>query len=259
MSSVLHSTSPSESNEVHQWQSQTAKTDFQPYKHLSHCELARLCSSSSTHPAWTEFHARFYRLIYSYIYKALNKYNSNGHTQMILLDLIQEVFLTLLLDNLKALKQFRSSRDGAFLAYLKKISENLVKQDLNYHRALKRFNYQISLEWLIDTDEETYGRSISLKFLSSNNSEQIFLQISEQEFMKRLQVFFQYMNTKNALRDKEVFELHVFDGLSYSEIAKIIGFSLKGIESIIRRVFAKLKQYLALENFDILAGLKLQR
>lgn len=228
----------------------------QKYHQLSHSELVHLCSNSAAHPAWEEFYRRFDVYIRSYIFKAWKRLTDSENVDNdLMLDLIQDVYLRLLFDDLQPLKSFKGDSDIAFLAYLARISQNVVREYFRRQNAIKRSGKFCSLDLLLDEAycESKGSRAFTFQYFSHNFEQELFDRLTEREFSDLLT---QILSSQKAQRDKFIFEMYALEGLSISEIAELPGLQLKAgsVESIIRRVRARIFQTIQIQLEELQAA-----
>ena len=215
------------------------------FSQLSNEQLISICREQHSNSnlfdlAWVEFKIRFDQYIRLYIKKTIRMVNPGAENyQELLEDLIQEVYLKLLSEDCQALKEFRGGKENSFLAYLARISANIVMERGRRGQANKRRAITISIEKMLSSSEScSYaGRSVIKDHLSHSNDP--ISTIYAQEIRDLLE---QVLTGPNRERDKQIFELWAVDGFTYQEIAHMGFFSLQetSIDSIIRRTRSKL-------------------
>jgi RNA polymerase sigma factor (sigma-70 family) len=228
---------------------QTVKTTAPiTFNHLSHSELVRTCSVSPDQPAWDEFYKRFDYYIKIYVRKAWKnrsmgrKINSSCAREL-LRDLSQEVYLKLLEDDQQALRNFKGGSENSFLAYLARISVNIVAEHFRKQHAEKRKGRMVSVDLLLDScaSDQSGSRSITYTYLSCNPEAELLSNITMRELSELLD---EILTGPNQFRDKLIFKLYTIEGLSTHQVAAIESLKLKvsSVESILRRTKDRLKQ-----------------
>lgn len=217
------------------------------YNNISDLELAKLCGESSNKCLWDEFYKRFNYYIHLYIKKAwkirISPTNlDNSTVQETISDLVQEVYVKLVDFDRQALRNFQGESESSFLAYLSKISNNIVAEYFRKQLAEKRRGNEISIQVLLDDQEceQSGSRAITHTYLSINGEQKLVNNLASQEISKILK---QVLVGPNSQRDLLVFKLCTVEGLSSKEVAESKEFTLKpsSIESIIRRVKNKVR------------------
>ncbi|MEW6736484.1 MAG: sigma-70 family RNA polymerase sigma factor [Acidobacteriota bacterium] len=205
---------------------------------LSHVNLAAICSQSLAQSAWNEFYQRFDKWIHIYVRKALrgkNKDNNNGCSQNgeIVAEIVQDVYLKLLVDERKALRNFTGTTDNAFLAYLSVICTNTVYESHRRQVANKRSAELVSMD-----ETAKYLNICCDSYLSDININEV------------MRLLDKIVVGRNFKRDKLIFNLYVAYGLTATEIAQLPEFdlSLGAVQSIIHRIRIKITNTLRTVN-----------
>jgi RNA polymerase sigma factor (sigma-70 family) len=222
-------------NRTHQ---QSAMTMQELFSTLSHKRLVRLCSQSSSHPAWNEFYSRFDHYIRLYINKTLRNENINCGCKELGDDLSQEVYLRLIAEDRKALREFKGKADSSFLAYLSVICTNVVREHFRLQRAEKRNGKTLSIDLFLNPEEERHTDNKTILNYLSDLPKAIDA-VAHRELSDLLD---RAIAGPNSKRDKLIFKLYVVDGFSAFQIAGIGRLRAKPstVESIIRRTRQKL-------------------
>jgi RNA polymerase sigma factor (sigma-70 family) len=185
----------------------SAKANFALDK-LSILELVKRCCISADQPAWREFERRFNRLIANYVSKAFNNlaFNRSFRAEEPE-DFVQEVYLVLLKEDLKALKSFKGTSDNSFLAFLHTISIRVVAEYFRKQMSGKRGKGDIPVRSL-----ESVAAMNELSYIDNNVDNTLI----EWEFDKLLQ---HSLRGRNSERDRRIFKMHAWHAFTPSEIA----------------------------------------
>ena len=209
----------------------------QSIEELTDLELIRLCYEKKTQDLWQEFYSRFNRYIKLYIRKALESYKTTYTLKEIDFlalkeDLEQEVYLRLVKNDYQALKSYDGA-NNCFHSYLHKIATNIVLEYLRQYYTKKRQAKVISLTTLL---EENSKKQSSVYLIVGNGFSELTCEITQ--LIDKAS-----RNNNNSQRNKKIFSLHVFYGMSCSEIAQSFNsnLSFSGVDSIIRRFKQQIK------------------
>ena len=208
----------------------------QSIEELTDLELIRLCYEKKTQDLWQEFYSRFNRYIKLYIRKALESYKTTYTLKEIDFlalkeDLEQEVYLRLVKNDYQALKSYDGA-NNCFHSYLHKIATNIVLEYLRQYYTKKRQAKVISLTTLL---EENSKKQSNVYLTVGNGFSELTCEITQ--LIDKAS-----RNASNPKRDKKIFFLHLFYGMSCSEIAQSLNsnLSFSGVDSIVRRFKQKI-------------------
>lgn len=211
------------------------------YQNLSHKELIFKCCrrSKDWEDIWQEFKNRFDKLILLFIYREFKqrsgkKYGSQFND--IIKDLRQDVYIKLLNDKGKALRNFKGKDENSFLAYLYTISKNLV---INYVKSSHK--REVHLRDVKSHQNHLGFDNYQPEPLTSNTSDEL-----EEHFLQELLVekLKENYSSRKFERDLVIFKLFYFKGLSPQDIQRNFDFNLSasGIETLVSRMKKTLKQ-----------------
>lgn len=226
------------------------------YKKISNLELVKICAFSQEEHFWDEFHKRFSKYIKLYIRKAWKNRSPKANvdspnTKETLKDLAQEVYIKILEFDRQALRKFQGENDVSFLAYLAKISSNVVSEHFRRQSAEKRRGLEMSMETLLDEEVcELLGtRSLSSDYLSIDGEKLCLTLLESQQISKLMEDSLAGLNSK---RDLLVFKLFVVEGLTSKQIIESENLDIKSssIESIVRRVKDKIRHTLKINKAE---------
>lgn len=192
------------------------------YRSLSTNDLIKLCSGSSQHPAWSEFHRRFDRFVRVYVAKMLRRnygyyVDSNNSFIELKLELTQEVYVKLLNDEQYALKRFNGDKEVTFLSYLSRIATNIVTEYFRKHQCEKRKSRSVSIETLFDqvSAKQSGSRELIFKYLSINPELEWTDRINTQQLLSLVD---ETLHGPNFHRNKAIFSLYLIEGYSIAQI-----------------------------------------
>jgi RNA polymerase sigma factor (sigma-70 family) len=190
-------------------------------------EIIAQCVSNDT-SAWEKFVKHFHGHV---MFCALRENNKSGTSKNDVNELVQEVFLSLLSNDYKTLREFRGSTEAELNAYLStivyNISINLLRKEIAYKRK------SISFNQLLDMSEQMIDDLSPDKILEDK-----LLAQEVQELLKSV------LTGNNVSRDAFIFYLNAVVGLSARDIAKMpsISLSITNVQTIIRRTKEKLRE-----------------
>jgi len=211
-------------------------------RELDSVELMSLCAENRDDSAlWSEFLRRFTTKIKFFIRGTLRQSFSSGPfpADFPVLsgaiqesDLFQNVIVRLVENNCAALKRFTGTTEADLLAYFAVIARSTVRDCLRRHRSLKRPRWQKPLS----TGE--------LKMSWSHNGNHVSAQQSmEREILVREvarlgEEAIRNHSGEDSPRDRLLFDLYFFHGLSFAQIAECqgIGLSRGGVEKALKRL-----------------------
>ncbi len=215
-------------------------------KALNNTEFIKLCAQqAASENVWEEFCSRFHSSIQSSVYRECYQVGiiSKSSSANVYEDLVQDVYLKLVGNDCKALREFKGSAENSIYLYLGTIARNVVLNYLSSIKAKKRDSIQVSL----DSPIETEGDQDSLPLESAIRSQQFDLEehlkgISLREEVE--DILDQSVQGKNKARDKLIIRLAIYEGFSAEEIAQRFptDLSVKGIANTISRLKQSLQQ-----------------
>jgi RNA polymerase sigma factor (sigma-70 family) len=190
--------------------------------------------------AWEEFVARYNRRVSLYVTRACRFPGwSRDDRSDLARDLIQEVYVRLLADGCRALRVWRGESEEAFLGYLARVVHAVACDALRRERSLKRSVNLVPLDAMPTCD----GPSLAdvLHAADANSPDRM---LAERLAPVRLRAALDSLYSgPNASRNALIFQLHVLDGLTASEIAGLpgIGMQVPSVESVLRRTRERLR------------------
>ena len=205
---------------------------------LDPVELFRFCAANRENTvAWSEFLRRYTAKLKYFIHGTLRQvlgYSANSDHSITFGsiqsgDLFQNTIVRLVENDCAAMKRFSGTSENEMLAYLAVICRSSVLDTLRRSNALKRRAPTTGAE---DAVLDSTG---SHRFIDNSNFERNIL-ARELASLFRDTIRSHSGNTSN--RDRLVFKLHFFDGLSYSQIAQCGGVNLSkaGVEKLLKRL-----------------------
>ena len=208
---------------------------------LDPIELFRLCAADRENSdAWCEFLRRYGAKLRYFIHGTLrqafgysaHQHDATGGIQES--DLFQNAILRLVENDCAAMKRFSGASENDLLAYLAVICRSSVLDTLRRNSALKRRHTTP------ESDESVLASAASRRFTDGLEFER---EILLGEIVSLTQNTIQSHSGNVSGRDRLVFKLHFFDGLSYSQIAQCKGINLSkaGVEKLLKRLLGRVQ------------------
>lgn len=211
----------------------------------SHLKLLQECA---LHPKdevlWAEFTRRFDEPLRGWALQALRRFEQKeiAHYREAVLDMVQDVYLKLVQDEAQALRAFKGKTDDEVFGYLRTITQHAVLNRMRFNAAQKRPRLTHSLD--AESDESNDNRS------SRAHPKLVAQALDETTNLYELHEHLDYyldtlLRGPQKHRDKMLFQLCYYDGLSIEEIEKLPGLKLSrhAIEVALNRVRHRLARY----------------
>ncbi len=206
--------------------------------------LVKDCGLSTDPAAWTEFVDTFNRRIVAAVIRErrLRGLSSDPAAADAVSDLVQDVYLRLLANDRRALRDFRGETELSVYAYLARIVRAAVGDRTRRDSSQKRHAQTVPLDAGVDGE----GSTPLSELLAASEVSSPELQMRERAVPGRLRALLAGGGVPNPERDALVFELHVLEGLSAREIAGIpaLDLSLSAVEGVLRRTRERLRERL---------------
>jgi RNA polymerase sigma factor (sigma-70 family) len=208
---------------------------------LDPIHLFQLCAADRENSdAWCEFLRRYAAKLRYFIQGTLRQaFGYSAHQREATggiqdSDLFQNAIMRLVENNCAAMKRFSGTSENDLLAYLAVICRSSVLDTFRRNNALKRKHMAP------ESDESVLASSASRRFTDSLEFER---QILLGEIVSFTQNTIQSHSGDVSSRDRLVFKLHFFDGLSYSQIARCKGINLSkaGVEKLLKRLVGRVQ------------------
>jgi RNA polymerase sigma factor (sigma-70 family) len=210
-------------------------------------ELFRICAGDrKDSDAWSEFLRRYTAKLKHFIRGTLrqaagyasdrnNSIASGGIQES---DLFQIVIVRLVENDCAVMSRFSGASENDLLAYLAVICRSSVLDTLRRNNALKRRTSVIEVKEFF---ENSTG---SRQPKDHSGFERIVL---AHELISLFTNTLKLYSGQVSDRDRLVFELHFFDGLSYSQISQCKGINLSkaGVEKLLRRLVDRIQDLAA--------------
>ncbi len=202
---------------------------------LETVDLLRLCVINQQNcEAWTELLLRVLPKIKCFVRGTLRRRISPGlklHASVRVggadeSDLSQEILLKLVENNCALLKRFAGKTEAEFLAYIAGISRRVVRDCVRRQAALKRATESVPQDRLVDC-LSVPGQSFPIE-----------TRILAREYAERIELGLQ---DHNRNRNRLIFQLYFFAGLSALQIANCagIGLSHAGVKKVLGQMIEK--------------------
>lgn len=206
--------------------------------------LVKDCGLSTDPAAWTEFVDAFNRRIVAAVIRERRQrgLSSEPTAADAVSDLVQDVYLRLLANDRRALRDFRGETELSVYAYLARIVRAAVGDRTRRDSSRKRHAQTVPLDAGVDGE----GSTPLSELLAASEVSSPELQMRERAVPGRLRALLAGGGVPNPERDALVFELHVLEGLSAREIAGIpaLDLSLSAVEGVLRRTRERLRERL---------------
>lgn len=210
----------------------------------SAANLVRDCGLSTDPTAWTEFVDTFNRRIVAAVIRERRRRGlaTDPSAADAVSDLVQDVYLRLLANDRRALREFRGESEIAVYAYLARIVRAAVGDRTRRDSSQKRSARIVPLDGGVDGE----GSAPLSELLAADGGSSPDRQMRERAVPRRLRELLAAGGVPNPERDALVFELHVLEGLSAREIAGIpaLDLSLSAVEGVLRRTRERLRERL---------------
>jgi RNA polymerase sigma-70 factor (ECF subfamily) len=185
--------------------------------------------------AWDEFVDRYSRLIYNYIY-SIFKIKGLNPTPEIVNDLFQEIFLSLIQDNFRKLRQFKGKNNASLASWLRIITINFC---IDYLRKDKKSNLSL--------DEDFGDEGASLKEVLADQRVLADKLLADQERLKHL---FECIDSLSS-HDKYFLEMHIFRGVDLRNLKTTLRISRSAVDMRKARLIQKLKDCFQDKGFQL--------
>lgn len=198
------------------------------FKEFLNCELVKLCAKESNNSsAWKEFVRRFDDHIRLMLMR--QSHLTSLRFKAIADDLANNVYLKLLENSCNALRTFRCENENAIYQFLAVTAQRVVHNDWRRENAAKRQHTKVFLNpTLLDILANPYAPSPDEKLMLES-------------FMQEVNNILDEVITDHAReRDKKIFLLHVYEGLTAQEISREVGLAPKSILNIIASIKKRL-------------------
>lgn len=195
-------------------------------------ELIRRCSSAAgTRADWEEFVRRFQPAIAQTVLRAASRLGDS--TPATVTDLVQETYLKLCADNFRLLRTFRPTHPDSFVAFVRTVAANLVRDHFRALTAQRRGSGQTHSSEITD--------QIPAAPTAEGNHDTLQHAVLLREIDHHLRAS---LSGPDAARNHRVFWLYYRVGCSAAEIATLPGIDLsaKGVESLLLRMTRDLRQ-----------------
>ncbi|MFA6217660.1 MAG: RNA polymerase sigma factor [Candidatus Omnitrophota bacterium] len=179
--------------------------------------------------AWDEFISKYSRLIYNYIYSVLRSKGTDHLSGDMVNDLFQEIILSLVEDNFKKLRSFKSRNGCSFATWLRQI---VVNRTIDHIRGRKD-HISISDEQALDEE-----------FLSDDS-----LSVSRGVFDKEKFVLLKDCIARLDTDERFFLEMYINQGLSLDTLKELLQVSRGAIDMRKTRIIDSLRECFKLKGF----------
>ncbi len=213
-------------------------SDVLDLREMDSVELAHLCAArQQDSELWTEFLRRFTPKIKIFIRSTLRQRGNAGSAACAdsnqESDLFQNTVLRLVQNDCAALKRFTGTTESELLIYFAVIARSTVRDSVRRQSAKRRFHWFASPT--VSSDDYEFIREPGIE---NSVEREILAREIEQLSFKTIS------SSILPVRDKLIFQLYFYEGLSAAQIAACngIGLSKTGIEKIINRLKEKVRR-----------------
>jgi len=219
-------------------------------KNLSNIDLIKTCAESADNQkAWLEFIRRFdhhikLSVIRAYRYLTIRNLGKERILEEEIKDLVQEVYIKLVKNNCKLLKNFKPKYNGSISIYLSLTCASVVKDHFRKSGTLKRKAPNKGSDGRIYSANE--GKLINKKisyFLSANPEEKVIAK----DILEKAENYYSIFHPKrNNEKRKLIFQLYFLEGLSIKDISRIKGLnvSLANANKIVWKMKREIRNYI---------------
>ncbi|MDZ7269261.1 MAG: sigma-70 family RNA polymerase sigma factor [candidate division KSB1 bacterium] len=211
----------------------------------SDLDLVRRCANDPHNPVlWREFTRRYEGAIRQSILRTLQQQNRQYAARLpaTVDDIVQDVYLRLLQHNGRAFQMFKGFTEAAWFRYLRVIARHLTLNHLRNNSAGKRppINFSLDAGSDFDCERQLQGRKSGEHELTTD--EKIRMLELHDQINHSLDLA---LRGPNKSRDKLLFQLHYFDGLSVEQIASFPGIAMTAhaVEVALSRVRQRLAHF----------------
>lgn len=211
---------------------------------LNSLALVDLCANDPANfAAWHEFTSRFISSIRVFISRARHS-SSLSESRTLrwpdLEDLVQEVIMRLVANDCQLLKRFEWRTEASFFRYLSMVSSSVVIDCYRYLQRQRRPSHDSCLEEIdpalldrigLSRDDLKMEKSILLQEITQIVEDLLREEIAEAETRDRYFL---------------IFKLHLFEGMSLSQISRHYGVNLskKGVDKVLATILKRLRERL---------------
>lgn len=209
-------------------------------------KLVRFCAhNSDATPAWDELIRRIQEQLRTWAVQALRMFHQKeiAHFREAVADVVQEVYVRLVQNDCQALQAFKGSTEDEFFGYLKRITHNVALNRARQNAAQKRPRLTHSLDEELENHSDGRAAHFPPKFVAQALAEETHIYELQEHINHYLDVV---LRGPQKHRDKMLFQLFYYDGLTIEELAKLPGLNLRphAIEVAINRVCHRLAKHL---------------
>jgi RNA polymerase sigma-70 factor (ECF subfamily) len=185
--------------------------------------------------AWDEFVDRYSRLIYNYIYSIFQIKGVSPPCDIVN-ELFQEIFLSLIKDNFKKLRQFKGRNNASLASWLRIITINFCLDSLRREKKMTS-----SLE------EDLNNQGSSLKDILADQRILADQALTDEERLGHLSECIDILNSQ----DRYFLEMHIYQGLNLSDIQVSLGISRGAVDMRKTRLIQKLRDCFREKGFQL--------
>jgi RNA polymerase sigma-70 factor (ECF subfamily) len=191
-------------------------------------ELIRACARPGNSAAWTEFVSRYHSIVRFAAFTVARRWGQGAQAECD--DLVQEIYLKLCANGCRALLALCDIQAEALQGYLKVIAVNAA-HDYFRARAAQRRGASAT-EPISEHHEAVLGTNEDME-------ERLTIRKIDDVLDRQTQL-------PNGQRDRAVFRLYYWQGMTAKEIAGLtgLGLTIKGVEAVLHRLTGRIQEAL---------------
>lgn len=187
-------------------------------------EFVRRCVSRDK-KAWDEFVDRYSHLIYNYIYSIFENKGYKATTETVN-DLYQEIFVSLIKEDFKKLRQFKAKNGASLASWLRIITINFSIDFLRQQRPI------------VSLDDDSKDEALTLKeTLKDNNCSKQDEVLLNKENLDSLSDCIAQLNRE----DKYFIEMHIYRDVDLEDLKTTLKVSRSAIDMRKSRIIKRLR------------------
>ncbi len=220
---------------------------------LTNNELVELCAQQpDNRSAWMEFYDRFDERIWLVVYRECKQKEIAKHSapfRQVVQDLVQDVYVRLVENDCKALKDFIGISENSIFTWLGIVAKNVVRNYSIKMGAKKRPLIGNSIDDIKAISKIQIAKDkVSTVYINGEDDFSVeYLKEEIEEILER------HLRGKGKERNKLIFKLYIYEGFSPDEIASHLKFSLsvKTVRNIISDIKRELREELLKQEMEI--------
>ncbi len=197
-------------------------------------EFVQRCVSRDK-KTWDAFVEKYSRLIYNYIYSVFKNKGYRANPEIIS-DLYQEIFVSLIKDDYKKLRQYKAKNGASLASWLRIITINSTIDFLRQQRPI------VSLD--DDSKDEALSLKETLKDNSSSKQDEVLL---NKENLESLSDCIAQLNNE----DKYFLDMHIYRYVDLEDLKIVFNVSRSAIDMRKSRIIQRLRECFREKGFAL--------